>query len=134
MPRRNTSCLALAAVIATGLAALDASAADQRLNAAQVKEAFSGKTVDAINHAAGNKSQTTYFAPDGKMTQKTASGERKQGTWRVDDQGRHCVTWTGQSEACNVIVSRGDGTYQRLTGDKATVTIQQMRAGDLLDQ
>jgi len=131
MIKINTPRIALAAVIVSGFVSLTATAADP-LNAAQLKEMFSDKTVSAIN--AENKQQNTYFSADGKMIQKAASGEKKQGSWRVDGQGRQCITWSGSAEVCSTVVARGDGTYQRLVGDKATVTIQKLRQGNLLDE
>ena len=124
--------LALAAAVAA-LVSLNAAAADP-LNAAQLKEMFSDKTISAINHATGGKSQITYFSADGKTIQKAADGKKKEGNWRVDDKGQQCITWSGAAEVCSTIVARGDGTYQRLVGDKATVTIQKMRSGNLLDE
>jgi hypothetical protein len=131
MKKNHTSRIALAAAVASALVALTATAADQ-LNAAQLKEMFSDKTVSATN--AENKTQTTYFSADGKMIQKAANGEKKQGTWRVDGKGQQCITWSGSAEVCSTVVARGDGTYQRLVGDKATVIIQKMRQGNLLDE
>ena len=131
MNKYNAPRLALAAALVAGLVSLNATAADP-LTAAQLKEMFSDKTVSAIN--AENKPQTTYFSADGKTIQKTASGEKKQGTWRVDSKGLQCITWSGSAEVCSTVVARGDGTFQRLVGDKATVTIQKMRKGNLLDE
>ena len=131
MQKKYSPRIVLAAAVVTGLVALNTTAADQ-LTAAQLKDMFSDKTVSAIN--AENKPQITYFSADGKMIQKTASGEKKQGSWRVDGKGQQCITWSGSAEVCSVVVSRGDGTYQRLVGDKATVTIQKMRQGNLLDE
>jgi len=130
MNKNNIPGIALAAMVA-GLVSLQANAADA-LNAAQLKEMFSDKTVSATN--AENKPQITYFSADGKMIQKAASGEKKLGTWRVDGKGLQCITWSGSAEVCSTVVARGDGTYQRLVGDKATVTIQKLRAGNLLDE
>jgi hypothetical protein len=106
--------------------------ADQSLNAAQLKQTFSNKTVSGSSNNGG--ALLTYFSADGKLTQKAANGELKQGTWRVTDQGQQCITWAGQKEACSTVVARGDGTYQRFVGDKATVTIHKMRDGNLLNQ
>lgn len=131
MNKYNAPRLALAAALVAGLVSLNATAADP-LTAAQLKEMFSDKTVSAIN--AENKPQTTYFSADGKTIQKTASGEKKQGSWRVDGKGLQCITWSGSAEVCSTVVARGDGTFQRLVGDKATVTIQKMRKGNLLDE
>jgi hypothetical protein len=131
MSKNNTSRFALTATLITGLVSLPAIAADQ-LNAAQLKEMFSDKTVSGVS--ADNKPMTTYFSADGKLIQKSASGEKKQGSWRVDNKGQQCITWSGSAEVCSTVVARGDGTYQRMVGDKATVTIQKMRQGNLLDE
>jgi hypothetical protein len=132
MKNNNASRFAYAAILITGLVSLPATAADQ-LSAAQLKELFSDKTVTAINHNAGDKQQNTYFSADGKLIQKTATGEKKEGSWRVDNKGQQCITWSGSAEVCSTVVSRGDGTYQRMVGDKAAITIQKMRQGNLLD-
>lgn len=131
MRKNHAPRIALAAAIVTGLVSLSATAADQ-LNAAQLKDMFSDKTISAIT--ADNKPQTTYFSANGKTIQKTADGKKKQGSWRVDGKGQQCITWSGSAEVCSTVVARGDGTYQRLVGDKATVTIQKMRKGNLLDE
>ena len=133
MNKHNAPRLALAAALVAGLVSLHATAADP-LTAAQLKDMFSDKTISAINHAAGDKPQNTYFSADGKTIQKTADGKKKAGTWRVDNKSQQCITWSGSAEVCSTVVARGDGTYQRLVGDKATVTIQKMRQGNLLDE
>ena len=133
MNTNNTPRLTLAVAIVAGFVSLNANAADP-LNAAQLKDMFSDKTISAINHAAGDKPQNTYFSADGKTIQKTADGKKKEGSWRVDNKGQQCITWSGSAEVCSTVVARGDGTYQRLVGDKATVTIQKMRKGNLLDE
>lgn len=133
MIKINTARIALAAVIVTGLVSLTATAAGP-LNAAQLKDMFSDQTVSAVNHAGGDKLQNTYFSADGKAIQKTADGKKKEGSWRVDGKGLQCITWSGSAEVCSTVVARGDGTYQRMVGDKATVTIQKMRKGNLLDE
>ncbi len=133
MKKIHSPRIALAAAIITGLVSLHATAAEP-LTAAQLKDMFSDKTISAINHAAGDKPQNTYFSADGKTIQKTADGKKKEGSWRVDGKGQQCITWSGSAEVCSTVVARGDGTYQRLVGDKATVTIQKMRKGNLLDE
>jgi len=131
MNKNNPPRTALVTAIVSGFVALNAAAAEQ-LSGAQLKDMFSDKTVSATT--AQNKTQNTYFSADGKMVQKAANGEKKQGVWRVDAKGQQCITWTGSAEVCSTVVARGDGTYQRLVGDKAVVTIQKMRQGNLLDE
>ena len=130
---RHTTPFLLISALTAGLLALPVSAGEA-LNAAQLKEMFNNKTITAQNPAAGNKTQLTYFAADGKIVQKTPTGEKKEGTWRLTDNGQQCITWAGQGEVCSTVVSRGDGTYQRMVGEKATVLIQKSRAGNLLDE
>jgi hypothetical protein len=131
MSRFSIRCIAAAAAMAASLVPLCAISQDQ-LDADQLKTLFSDKTVVGINHGAGNKLQKTYFSAGGTMIQIATNGETKRGSWRVNDSNQHCVTWAGASEVCAVIVSRGDGTYQRLVGGKAAVTIQKVSAGNTL--
>lgn len=131
MKQNHSLRIALAAAIITGLVSLNATAADP-LNAAQLKEMFSDKTISATN--AENKPQTTYFSVDGKTIQKTADGKKKEGIWRVDGKGLQCITWPGSAEVCSTVVARGDGTFERLVDNKVTVTIQKARKGNLLDE
>jgi len=126
------SVLAVAAA-ATSLIAVQAMAADA-LTSAQIKEKFSNKTIDAVNHAKGGKSQLTYFSADGKITQKMPDGKMRAGTWRVSDKNQQCITWSGAKEVCSTLQARSDGGLDRIVGDKAVVTIQKMRDGNLLDK
>lgn len=129
MNLRHASRLALAATVAVSFSAMAAG----ELSSAQLKEQFNNKTIDAVNKATG-KPQTTYFAADGKISQKTADGKLKQGTWLVNNKNQQCITWAGEKEVCSTVSAKGDGTYDRIVGDKAVITIQKMRDGNLLDK
>ena len=133
MNTNNAPRITLAVAIVAGFVSLNAAAAEP-IKAVQLKTMFSDQTVSAINHATGDKLQATYFAADGKALQKAADGKKKEGSWRVDNKDQQCITWSGSAEVCSTVVARGDGTYQRMVGDKATVTIQKMRKGNLLDE
>lgn len=129
MNLRHTTRFALVAAAAVSFSAIAAG----ELSSTQLKEQFSNKTIDAVNKATG-KPQSTYFSADGKISQKTADGKLKQGTWKVSDKNQQCITWAGEKEVCSTVTAKGDGTYDRMVGDKATVTIQKMRDGNLLDK
>ncbi|HCU54281.1 MAG TPA: hypothetical protein DIC36_08405 [Gammaproteobacteria bacterium] len=133
MYRNNSFRVVLAAVAAAGLVSME-TMAGETLNSKQIKEMFADKTIDAVNHVQGGKSQLTYFSADGKIAQKAPSGEKREGSWRVSDKNQQCITWSGQKEVCSSLQARGDGTYDRIVGDKAVVTIQKMRDGNLLDK
>lgn len=124
--------IVLLATLTLGTLSFQAGAAES-LNAAQLKEMFTNKTIDAVNIEKGSK-QSTYFSADGKSIQKTADGKQKQGTWLVNDKGQQCITWAGEKEICSTVSAKGDGTFNRIVGDKATVTIQKMRDGNQLDK
>jgi methionine-rich copper-binding protein CopC len=128
MNLRHTTRIVLAAAAAVSFSAIAAG----ELTSTQLKDMFTNKTVDAVNIEKGSK-QSTFFAADGKLTQK-AGDKMKQGSWRVNDKNQQCITWAGESEVCSSISAKGDGTYDRIVGDKATVTIQKMRDGNLLDK
>jgi len=119
--------------VAASLVAIQVGAADA-LTSAQIKEKFSNKTIDAVNHAKGGKSQLTYFSADGKITQKMPDGKMRAGTWRVSDNNQQCITWSGNKEVCSTLQARSDGGLDRIVNNKAVVTIQKMRDGNLLDK
>ena len=122
--------LRMLAVVAMS-SALTCLAADA-LNAAQLKELYGGgKTFEATGVVSGI-SFSNYLSPDGRIYQVTKSGEKKKGTWRVNDAGTHCVQWDGEKELCHTVVAQGDGTYKRYAGDKHMVTIHKVMPGDPL--
>jgi len=127
---RHTSRLALAATVAISFSAMAAG----ELTSAEIKDKFSNKTIDAVNHAKGGKSQLTYFSAGGQITQKMPNGKTRSGTWRVSDKNQQCITWSGDKEVCSTLQARSDGGIDRIVGDKAVVTIQKMRDGNLLDK
>ena len=83
--------------------------AGETLSADAVKKLISGKTAHALSPT-GNTPKV-YFAPDGKLYRYIDS-KLSEGTWRVEDDGTHCVSIAG---GCAKVVSNGDGTYDRIT-------------------
>jgi len=129
MKRRNSTLRSLAILVASSsLACLAADA----LDASQLQSLYSGKTFESTNLVNG-VSFTNYFSPDGHVAMLTKSGDRKKGTWRVDQAGTHCVTWEGEKELCHKVVPQGDGTYKRYAGDKHVVTIHKVVDGNPLN-
>jgi hypothetical protein len=62
-----------------------------------------------------NKEFTNYYREDGTVTKLTPDGKEKQGEWRVDNNGRHCIDWgEGEGECCHPIFDHGNGIYRKL--------------------
>jgi hypothetical protein len=128
MSRHKSSLHALAILAAS--ASLACFGADA-LNASQLKAMYSGKTFEATSQV-NNVSFTNYFSPDGRVAQVSEKGDKKSGSWRVDESGKHCVHWDGDKEFCHTVVPQGDGTYKRYAGDKHVVTIHKVTDGNPL--
>lgn len=105
-----------------------AASAAQALNADQVKALFTNKTVEGRNEHQGFDYKA-YYAADGTAQASNSKGRHVVGTWRVDEQGRHCVTWGNEPEVCGVIVPAGHGTYQRIVDGKVTQVLKKITAG-----
>ncbi len=76
------------------------------LNAPQIKQLFTGKTVAATVE---NKDQEKvfYFGKNGKMRQ-VRDGWQRNGTWDVREDGRLCVDLKGSRRDCRMIVKQGN--------------------------
>lgn len=126
------SCPTRAFAVVAASASLACLAADA-LTPAQLKELYGGgKTLEATGVQSG-VSFSNYLSPDGRIVQVTKSGNMKKGTWRVNDDGTHCVQWQGEKELCHKVVAQGDGTYKRFAGDKHVVTIHKVMSGNPLN-
>ena len=76
------------------------------LDGDEVRRLVSGKTVEAV-HANKGFPITTYFLRDGTFRQDR-DGERENGTWSVDDQGRLCTIRAGWGGECRLIAQEGE--------------------------
>lgn len=106
-------------IIFTGLVLFATGAyAAETLDADAVKQLISGNTVHGL--FPNGDTQKNYFSPDGK-TYRQVGGKILEGTWRVNDDGTHCVE--GMPGGCARIVRNDDGTYDRVT-PKGSVRIK----------
>jgi len=76
------------------------------LNASEVTSLFSERTVESVLISSGRIS-LTYYNPDGTLNQ-LQNGSKRNGVWRVRDDGRICLTFAGQEEKCRIIVKEGN--------------------------
>ncbi len=101
--------LPLAALLVTGCAILDRSAAPEgTLDASEIRELFTGKTVKSVTFSRGTVRETYYMA-NGEL-RRLRKGEVSPGSWRVRKDGRLCQQVDEHAETCRAIVRAGD-TY-----------------------
>ena len=118
-----------AAVFALVVAAGPVVADDKALSAAEVKALFTNKTFDGHNEAK-DKDFRVYAAPDGKHMVKYPNGKTREGTWRIDAQGNHCVTL--KKETCGKLVSKGGGVYHKIADGTHIYTLKNFVDGNKL--
>jgi len=76
------------------------------LDRKQIKELFTGKTVESITAGKGRVSHS-YYGTDGTIEQ-VRNGKRRLGKWRVTKSGRICLQMEERGEKCRIIVKEGD--------------------------
>lgn len=86
------------------------------LDAAQVKALIGGNSASGFADALG-KNYTAYYAPDGKLTQVLENKKRRQGTWKITDDGKFCTQFPTEPERCTRVVPSENGEYQRVKDD-----------------
>lgn len=99
-------------VTVTVFLAIHPAQAGQALNAEQVHDLFSNKTVK-YHHERLNFDFTVYHAPDGSL-RGTREGEPMSSTmqWSVNPQGELCITYK-QRTGCHPII-RENGQYRKI--------------------
>lgn len=80
------------------------------LDEKQVKELFSGKTVESVS-ARKSRTSLTYYDPGGTVEQ-VRQGQERYGFWRVTPNGRICLQMENFAEKCRIIVKEG-GEYKK---------------------
>lgn len=99
----------------------------------QLKAIFSDKTAKGIN-LKKEFSYQVYFGADGKVERITEDGDKHSGTWRISDDGMHCVHFSHKrKENCRVIKEGNqDGVYLRMKkkGDRLIKIIKLVRFRD----
>lgn len=83
------------------------------MTADAVKTLFSGKTAKGTN-LKKHISYQVYFAPSGQLKILMHNGGTRQGSWRVRDNGNHCVIVGNGDERCQRVRDNGDGTYTKV--------------------
>ncbi len=86
------------------------------LTADQAKALIAGNSAAGFADALG-KNYTAYYALDGKLVQVLENGKRRQGTWKIVDNGNFCTQFPSESERCTRVVDNGNGEYQRVKDD-----------------
>ncbi|MEJ2346244.1 MAG: hypothetical protein P8090_12680 [Gammaproteobacteria bacterium] len=90
-----------------------AASAGGLMSADAVKALFSGKTAKGTN-LKKHISYKVYFAPSGQLKILMQNGSTRQGTWRVRDDGNHCVIVGNGDERCQRVRDNDDGTYTKV--------------------
>jgi hypothetical protein len=106
MKRLLLSCLLFAS--ATALAS--------PLTADQAKALIAGNSAAGFADALG-KNYTAYYALDGKLVQVLENGKRRQGTWKIVDNGNFCTQFPSESERCTRVV---DNPGMNTSGSRTT--------------
>jgi len=113
-------------------------AAAGKLNADEVKQLVSGKTLvfKVYEGAEGGREKTRYYAPDGTFRQfNKKKNKTVKGKWHVNDKSELCNS-TKKRGACHVIYKRGKvwETYVELPNpvspDKHILTITEVLEGN----
>lgn len=85
------------------------------LTADQAKALIAGNSAAGFADALG-KNYTAYYAPDGKLVQVLENGKRRQGTWKINDDGNFCTQFPSEPARCTRVVQSGS-EYQRVKDD-----------------
>jgi hypothetical protein len=86
------------------------------LTATEVKALIVGNSAAGFADALG-KNYTAYYSPEGKLTQVLENGKRRQGTWKIVDDGHFCTQFPTETERCTKIFPAENGQYQRVKDD-----------------
>jgi hypothetical protein len=86
------------------------------LTAAEAKTLIVGNSAAGFADALG-KNYTAYYSPEGKLTQVLENGKRRQGAWKIVDDGHFCTQFPTESERCTKIFPSANGEYQRVKDD-----------------
>lgn len=83
---------------------------DGALNAQQIKQQFTGRTV-AAKIAGKERAELYFFAEDGKVTEVRRNWQ-KIGQWSTREDGRLCIDLVGEHRDCRMIIKEGDQYHQ----------------------
>ena len=82
------------------------------LTGPEVRSLVSDRTTDCLRIKDDAKC-AVYYAPDGTIKREMdADGERRNGVWKIDDEGQLCVQWEGKTRfTCFWVIDQRDGSY-----------------------
>ncbi|MGD8743102.1 MAG: hypothetical protein PVH46_06715 [Granulosicoccaceae bacterium] len=103
--------------------------AEKVLSANEARALFSNKTFDGHNESKG-KDFRVFSSADGVHNLQKSNGKRKQGEWRIDDEGHHCVSFG--SEKCTQVIDVGGGVYHKVRNGEHTHTLKNFVDGNQL--
>ncbi len=83
---------------------------DGMLNRQELRELFSGKTVESVTAKKGRTS-LTYYDPSGTVEQ-WRNGITRRGKWRISKGARICLQMENLKEKCRIIVQE-EGRYKK---------------------
>jgi len=86
------------------------------LSADQAKALIAGNSAAGFADALG-KNYTAYYSPEGKLTQVLDNKKRRQGTWKIVDNGNFCTQFPSEPERCTKVIPSENGEYQRVKDD-----------------
>ncbi len=86
------------------------------LTADQIKTLMTGNSASGFADALG-KNYTVYYAPDGKLIQVLEGNKKRQGTWKIKDDGNLCTQFPTEPERCTKVVPGDNGEYVRMKDD-----------------
>ena len=118
---RTTSIVAIVGLLCFPLSGF----AGETLNGTQIKETFSGKTVE-WQHLLKTMYGKTYYVPDGTY-KGTKDGSKREGTWHISGN-EFCIS----GGRCSPIESDGNGNYYKSNGFKKVVRMKVIGDGNLL--
>lgn len=107
-------------------------AEDKILSKEAVIALFKDKTFDGVQ-VVKDKEFKIYSSPNGKYEIHYPSGKEKSRYWRINNEGKHCVSKReGKGGKCSVVKSVGDGVYHKIRNDKHTHTLKNFVDGNQL--
>lgn len=98
------------------LACSGAALAAAPLTADQIKNLIAGNSASGFADALG-KNYTVYYSPDGRLIQVLEGNKKRQGTWKIKDDGNLCTQFPTEPERCTKVVPGQNGEYMRMKDD-----------------
>jgi len=86
------------------------------LTADQVKTLIAGNSASGFADALG-KNYTVYYSPDGRLIQVLEGNKKRQGNWKIKDDGNLCTQFPTEPERCTKVVPAANGEYHRVKDD-----------------